>query len=204
MAEAVFPDNTVLCNFAAVNRLDLLRDWLRGRGRWTDAVALEASRSAAHLPALGSLAAEGWLGDPVKIDDDFGVRQVEHLRTAVFGGTSGEPLKHLGEAQSCYLIKEVADWRGSWWITDDADALEYARASGITTRETIDVMRGIVADGDLTAREAFDLMNAMEKAGLVESERRSPPWGWPRRHTHRAWQRPGTPGHRSSQLPERP
>lgn len=28
MAAAVFPDNTVLCNFAAVHRLDLLEGWL--------------------------------------------------------------------------------------------------------------------------------------------------------------------------------
>ena len=36
MVQGLFPDNTVLCNFAAVERLDLLRDWLRGRGRWTE------------------------------------------------------------------------------------------------------------------------------------------------------------------------
>lgn len=34
MAPAVFPDNTVFCNFAAVERIDLLIAWLRGRGRW--------------------------------------------------------------------------------------------------------------------------------------------------------------------------
>jgi hypothetical protein len=29
-----FPDNTVLCNFAAVDGLALLEQILRGRGRW--------------------------------------------------------------------------------------------------------------------------------------------------------------------------
>ena len=52
MAEHLFPDNTVLCNFAAVDRLDLLKSVLGGRGRWTEAVAYEASRSAAKLPPL--------------------------------------------------------------------------------------------------------------------------------------------------------
>ena len=52
MTDYLFPDNTVLCNFAAVNRLDLIKSVLDGRGRWTEAVAYEASRSASKLPAL--------------------------------------------------------------------------------------------------------------------------------------------------------
>ena len=34
MAPVVFPDNTVFCNFTAVERIGLLIAWLRGRGRW--------------------------------------------------------------------------------------------------------------------------------------------------------------------------
>ena len=67
MAENLFPDNTVLCNFAAVDRLDLLKSVLGGRGRWTEAVAYEASRSAAKLPPLLRLPLEGWLDDPIEI-----------------------------------------------------------------------------------------------------------------------------------------
>lgn len=160
MAAPVFPDNTVLCNFAAVNRLDLLRDWLRGRGRWTDAVAFEASRSQGALPALARIPAEGWLGEPIELDDKG---RVEHLRTAVFGGRRSEPFKHLGEAQTCYLVHEVAEWRGSWWVTDDRDALDFARAQGVLTLETIDIVRGIVADGDLSQRQGFDLMHQMAR-----------------------------------------
>ena len=46
----------VLCDFAAVDRLDLLRSVLDGRGRWTEAVAYEARKSARYLPALAMLA----------------------------------------------------------------------------------------------------------------------------------------------------
>ena len=55
MPPLVFPDNTVLCNFASVNRLELLEGWLRGRGRWTAAVAYEVGRSTTVLPALASI-----------------------------------------------------------------------------------------------------------------------------------------------------
>ncbi|MGO9298196.1 MAG: hypothetical protein ACLP52_30685 [Streptosporangiaceae bacterium] len=161
MAESLFPDNTVLCNFAAVDRLDLLKSVLGGRGRWTEAVAYEASRSAAKLPPLRTLLSEGWLAAPIEITDPKDIQKVAQVRRAVFDGTDDEPLKHLGEAQTCYVIKNWASFAGSWWISDDRDALRYARFQQITTRETIDIMSIAVADGDIGAAEAFGLMNQM-------------------------------------------
>ena len=87
MTEFLFPDNTVLCNFAAVDRLDLLRAVLDGRGRWTAAVAYEASQSANVLPALHRLASDGWLGEAIEITDESDIKQVSRIRRAVFGGT---------------------------------------------------------------------------------------------------------------------
>jgi hypothetical protein len=64
MGYAVFPDNTVLCNFAAVSRLDLLRNWLRGRWRWCEAVAREAAQSSAFLPDLVNIGLRGGWATP--------------------------------------------------------------------------------------------------------------------------------------------
>jgi hypothetical protein len=161
MTEHLFPDNTVLCNFAAVDRLDLLKSVLGGRGRWTEAVAYEASRSAAKLPPLLRLSAEGWLDEQIEVTDPKDIRKIAQIRRAVFGGTDDEPLKHLGEAQTCYVIKNWASFAGSWWISDDREALRYARFQNITTRETIDIMSIAVADGDLSAGDALGLMNQM-------------------------------------------
>jgi hypothetical protein len=161
MTEHLFPDNTVLCNFAAVDRLDLLMSVLGGRGRWTEAVAYEASNSAAKLPPLLRLASEGWLAEPIEITDPADVQKIERIRRAVFGGTDDQPLKHLGEAQTCYVIKNWESFAGSWWISDDGDAIRYARFQNITTRETIDIFSIAVADGDIGAAEAFGLMKQM-------------------------------------------
>lgn len=161
MTEHRFPDNTVLCNFAAVNRLDLIKSVLSGRGRWTEAVAYEASRSASKLPALQGLASEGWLDEPIAITKESEIRNINQIRRAVFSGTDDDQLKHLGEAQTCYLIKNWAEFAGSWWISDDVEALRYAKFQGITTRETIDIMSIAVADGDISARDAFELMERM-------------------------------------------
>lgn len=101
---ALFPDNTVLCNFAAVHRLGLLRDFLRGRGRWTDAVAAEAQASARFLPDLRQIFQEGWLGEPIEILRQIDVEAVEILRQNVFGGPPRRPTQHLGKAQNCHII----------------------------------------------------------------------------------------------------
>lgn len=164
MAAALFPDNTVLCNFAAVDRLDLLRDWLRGRGRWTEAVAYEAEQSAQVLPPLAQVVHDGWLGEPVTLTDKAAMLRIEHLRCDVFGGERSQPLKHLGEAQTCYLLKEVSQWQGSWWVTDDREALHFARRQGITSRETLDLVAAMVADAEITAQAAYDLLHSMVSA----------------------------------------
>src|ERR1022692_1915244 len=113
MTEFLFPDNTVLCNFAAVDSLDLLASVLRGRGRWTEAVAYEARRSARVLPALASLAVSPALGEPIEITADADIRQVERIRRAVFGGTDDEPRPHLGEAQTCRVTQTWPALAGS-------------------------------------------------------------------------------------------
>lgn len=165
MTEFLFPDNTVLCNFAAVERLDLLRSVLDGRGRYTEAVAYEATRSARLLPGLTQLATDPWLGDAIEISEESEIQQINTIRRAVFGGADDEPLKHLGEAQTCFVITSRKEFAGSWWVSDDRDALRYARFRGITTRETIDLVSIAVINGNIDVREAVGLMRQMAERG---------------------------------------
>lgn len=165
MTEFLFPDNTVLCNFAAVERLDLLKSVLGGRGRWTEAVAYEAHQSARTLPDLTDLGTSGWLDEPIEVSHESDVRKIERIRRVVFGGTDARPLQHLGEAQTCYVILNWVEFEGSWWISDDRESLRYARFQRITTRETIDLMSIAVVNGDISSEEGFDLMNRMADRG---------------------------------------
>jgi hypothetical protein len=160
-----FPDNTVLCNFASVDSLGLLVTVLNGRGRWTSAVAYEASRSAQFMPTLNGIAVNGWLSEPIEITGEKDIQRVNQIRRAVFGGTDGEPLKHLGEAETCFLLKEHSEFAGSWWISDDQEAVRYGRFQHITTRETIDLMTIAVVNGDIAAHKAYELMLVMADKG---------------------------------------
>ena len=170
-----FPDNTVLCNFAAVDRLRLLQDVLDGKGRWTEAVAHEARLSARHLPVLSTLATDGWLGDPIEIDDEVERQAVERVRRGVFNGNRTAPTQHLGEAQTCVLITSRREFRASAWITDDRSAGRYSRRKGIRTLETMDLMALAAMSGLVTAVEGHRLLHAMTAAG---------------RHLHRISHRP--------------
>ncbi|MER5476386.1 hypothetical protein ABT026_05315 [Streptomyces sp. NPDC002734] len=161
-----FPDNTVLCSFAAVDRLALLEKVLDDRGRWTQAVAYEAQRSAVHLPALGGLAdGAGWLGEPIEVDGEVEQALVERLRRVVFGGLAHRPLQHLGEAETLAVIETRREFRTAVWITDDADAGRYAHRRGIRVLDTVGVMREAVARGLVPAAEGHRLLVTMRERG---------------------------------------
>ncbi|WP_291414592.1 hypothetical protein [Actinophytocola sp.] len=117
------------------------------------------------MPALNGLLTDGWLGTAIEIDSEPDAREIERIRRAVFGGTENRPLRHLGEAQTCYVITNWSVFAGSWWVSDDRESLRYARAQQITTRETIDLVGIAVVDGDIEAGEAFTLMRQMADQG---------------------------------------
>lgn len=123
---------------------------------------MSSSRSAQWHPKLATI---DWLDEPIEINDESLVRRIALVRRAVFDGTDDQPLKHLGEAETCVLLKEHRDYQYSWWISDDREALRYARFQQITTRETIDLMRMAVADSEMPDRQAFELMEAMAEQG---------------------------------------
>ncbi|MEH3076189.1 MAG: hypothetical protein PGN11_05850 [Quadrisphaera sp.] len=162
MSEFLFPDNTVLCNYGAVKELALLESLLRGNGRWTQGVYLEARRSTSFVPPLATIFSTGWLGAPIEVPNDAAV---ERLRVAAFDGDPDIPTEHLGEAETCYLIKNDVSYSFSTWITDDEAAFEFAKRQGITTWDTRDTVERLIADGDITAQRGFDLMGEMWEEG---------------------------------------
>jgi len=171
MSALWFPDTTVLCNFAAVGRLNLLRDLLDGRGHWTEAIAYEVSRSARVIPALGAIPRDGWLGEPIAISLDESMR-VEAIRVAALGGARADPLQHRGEAETCYVIRHVTGIPESVWITDDEAAYDFGGQLGILTWDTRTLVEHLIADGTLNPVEAFALLMAMLEAD--RSPRRPP------------------------------
>jgi len=158
MSTFVFPDNTVLCNFAAGDSLYLLKRVLDGAGRWTEAVAREARRSSHYWPALQSLPGAGWLGEPIIIDEPEDILEVERIRRFVLGSDQRKPRKNLGEAQTLHVIMNWAQFAGAWWISDDRASVNLARRKGIPSFGTKELMIRAVDAALLDLDAAFDLL----------------------------------------------
>lgn len=162
MTTHLFPDNTVLCNYACIERIDLLESLLNGNGRWTQAVAFEARKSRKVWPDLGNLFDRNILGEAIEVHDASRVRQI---RVARLGGDERKPLEHLGEAETVYLVQNSKQYEGSIWVTDDSDAYEFGKQQGIITWDTVTTLQLIVANGDISRDAAFDLLNKMQDLG---------------------------------------
>lgn len=161
----LFPDNSVIINFVMIDRLDLLRAFLRDRARVTQAVSQEINDSVSKVAGLNKLDQEEWFGKPIRLTRQK--QQIEGIRRFVFGGRVDQPKKHLGESETLYLIQHDKDFVGSIWITEDRSAYDYARANTIPARNTFEVFCELCADGALTADEAFEYLEYLyEEARL--------------------------------------
>lgn len=166
MSAHLFPDNTVLCNFASVHQLDLLALLLDGKGRWVEAVAAECQQSAKYYPDLTTVSSTGWLGEPIEISSDADTREVEGIRKAVFGGAAAKATQHLGEAQTIYILSRWPEFNGSSWLSDDQESLRVARGRGIAVRETQHLVAEAIQWGYIASAETgFAMLQQMVAEG---------------------------------------
>lgn len=160
----------MLCNFAAIERLDLVREYLRGNGRVVEAINREIELLGSFLPELAKLDRSAWFGKPVKLKGKAEIDRVDVLRKTAFGGSSEKPLEHLGESQTLHVLSNHDEFRDSEWITDDRSAFRLAKKRGIVTRSSVDVLKYAVALGELTKEEALAVCEEIvdhERGGLL-------------------------------------
>lgn len=127
MAVLLFPDNTVLVNFAIISRMDLLERLANGNGVWCATVAQECAASAAQ-PRLAALRqADSMFGEP------WFPQGAEHLDTTMLrqelAGPGDNPRMHLGEAETLAIMlrRQVH----GFFVTDDGDARRLAAKHGV-------------------------------------------------------------------------
>jgi predicted nucleic acid-binding protein len=160
-----FPDNTVLCNFASVSRMDLLHEFLGTHGRLAQSVEAEARASIAHWPLVEVVFRDGWFPPGVAAARSGEPERVETFRTVRMFGDPMKPLEHLGESETFVLIQGRDEYRGATFITDDHDAYRVVGRLGVNVKDTVDVLQHLVGWNSLTASEAYDLTLEMEFRG---------------------------------------
>jgi hypothetical protein len=113
MATCWFPDNSVIINFAIVDRLDLLRICLHGQGRVVEAVHYEIGQSQSRVPHLHKLDREDWFGDAIRIEDEHEQQAVESMRKSVSAVRTAIRASTLGRAKHCMSSGQTWHTRGA-------------------------------------------------------------------------------------------
>lgn len=169
MTQLLFPDNTVLVNFALINRMDLLARVTNGNGRWCATVASECDRSSQE-PGLGAMSsAHEIFGVPLYPESGAERLDVQALRLEL--AQPGDPNhKHYGEAETLAIMSRRAI--AGFFVTDDGDAARLARNNGIAVITTWDLMR-------LAVRcKLVDVDTVWGYTQTLRANRRGAPKGW--------------------------
>jgi len=138
MTYFLFPDNTVLINFALIARMDLLNRLVNGRGQWVQSIATECARSA-QIPGLDALA-DAWdiFGEP-PLPDGAENQNIQVLRIEL--ARPGDPFdKNLGEAETLAIMIN-RNMYSSLFVTDDGGAAELAKARSLRVLSTCDLLK---------------------------------------------------------------
>lgn len=137
VAVLLFPDNTVLINFAIISRMDLLERLANGNGAWCATVAQECAASSRE-PGL-----EGLAGADVIFGSPWFPQAAEHLDTSMLrqelASPGDGPKKHLGEAETLAIMlrRQVV----GFFVTDDRGARRLAAKYGIRVTTTWSLLR---------------------------------------------------------------
>lgn len=167
----MFPDNTVLINFAIINRMDLLERLANGNGRWCATVATECAESTKR-PELAALDRAGEIfGEPLFPD------QAEHQDVRVLreqlAGPGDVPTQHLGEAETLAII--IRRQLRCFFVTDDRGAARLATKNGVRVVGTWRLLKVARRTGWLDADTLWGYVLTLEGHG-----RGAPPGVWDR------------------------
>jgi predicted nucleic acid-binding protein len=167
----MFPDNTVLINFAIINRMDLLERLANGNGQWCATVATECAESAkrAEMTALGD--AGDIFGEPL-FPDEAELQDVRVLRDQL-AGPGDLPSQHLGEAETLAII--VRRQLPCFFATDDGGAARLAATNGIPVADTWRLLKVAHRKSWLDADTFWGYVLTLEG-----HERGTPPGVWDR------------------------
>lgn len=155
----------MLCNFAAVQRMELLEEFLGGAGRWVQAIEAETMKSRDFHPALQDAVAGNWFGAAIDLDQGNEAELVEQFRQTHMFGDPSLPFEHLGESETYVLLKHRPEFSNASFLTDDHDAFRISANFGIRVQDTFDIVTALVGRVSLSGEEGVSLLQDMELAG---------------------------------------
>jgi hypothetical protein len=107
------------------------------------------------------------MGEPIEIDDEQARAEVEGIRRSVFGGIKNEPLKHLGESQTLWVMRNQYGAGDAFWLSDDRETVDYARGQGLVVRQTQDIVAALVQASEIGDTAGYAMMKQMHELDRV-------------------------------------
>lgn len=139
MGILLFPDNTVLINFALISRMDLLARLANGNGCWCATVSIECADWVKE-PGLSALStASEIFGESLypKPSEHQAIR----LMRDELAAPGDHPRQHLGEAETLTIIVHRGLTAGSFFVTDDRGAARLANKHGVPVVDTWQLLK---------------------------------------------------------------
>lgn len=167
----MFPDNTVLINFAIINRMDLLQRLANGNGQWCATVAIECAESAKR-PELSALGGAGEIFGQPLYPNQAELQDVHVLRDQL-GSPGDPPTQHLGEAETIAIIAHRQ--LSCFFVSDDKGAVRLATQNSIQVVSTWHLLKVARRTGLIDADTLWGYVLTLERHG-----RGAPPGVWDR------------------------
>ncbi len=147
-------NNTVLSNFSAVSRPDLVSLAFQGENVATVQAVLDEHNDGVTTGAIPEC---DWSWLPILKPDAAEQNNAQQL------------MQHLGRGEAMCIT--VAWMRGMRFATDDRDARRTAQRLGIPITGTLGILAILTRDGALTIAQADVLLNQMIDSGFFTSVR---------------------------------
>lgn len=158
----LFPDNTVIVNFALAGEMELFETLLRGQGTWCASVAAECDHKASEMGLPAMMTAHRILGEPM-----WPETQAEHLMVRTnreyFAAPGDGPMKHLGESETLAIIGSRS--LRAVFITDDGRVPARASELDIRCLTTWDLLHHAYQQGMATLKQVLDMRRCLLNAG---------------------------------------
>lgn len=97
------------------------------------------------------------LGELIRVAEELGIERISPERRAL-GGTSRNPLSHLGEAETIHAVLTVPELMTATVLTDDRFAAHFARQQGIRVINTPTLLREAWQQGRLACPRPYELL----------------------------------------------
>ncbi|MEL4358288.1 MULTISPECIES: hypothetical protein [unclassified Luteococcus] len=166
-AELIFPDTTVLVNFALIDRMDLLEQLVNGRGTWCGTVSEECARRAERMNLPEMLRSSQIFGEPIRLVtraefDDY------HLNLDWFASVSSDPhAGHEGESETLAIMLNREE--SGLMVTDDTSVpkrVEVLQAQQrISVCTTWDLLRIALWRGQIEEKSFWDYRRTLLTEG---------------------------------------